>query len=112
MKVEFTNRGFAVVEFTDRHGETCTIQKSSLASEDAIWIGADRLVVKGFVPYGKPDPWTTLSADDIADEFGFTDVVGNQRMHLTQEQVAEILPILQRFAETGDIYEQEATDEQ
>lgn len=27
----------------------------------------------------------------------------NARMHLTQEQVKELLPILQKFAETGEL---------
>ncbi len=34
-----TERGFDVWEFTDRSGKKCSIQKSSLADEDCIWLG-------------------------------------------------------------------------
>lgn len=36
------DRGFLRGEFTDRYGEKCSIQKSSLASEDCIWLGCNR----------------------------------------------------------------------
>jgi hypothetical protein len=39
MKKSVTNRGFALVEFTDRNGQACTLQKSSLADEDCVWLG-------------------------------------------------------------------------
>ncbi len=39
-----TQRGFALVEFTDRNGEACTLQASSIATEDIVWLGAkDRM---------------------------------------------------------------------
>lgn len=66
-----TNRGFAIADFRDSCDAPCTIQKSSLASEDCIWLGVH-----------KP---------------------GSDRMHLTQEQVADLLPLLQRFVETGEL---------
>lgn len=72
-----TQRGFARAEFTDRYGNACSIQKSSLATEDAIWLGCDE---------GRH--------------------VGGQclaRMHLTQEMVAALLPLLHRFVETGEL---------
>jgi hypothetical protein len=34
-----TNRGFNLIEFDDLYGAKCNIQKSSLATDDAIWIG-------------------------------------------------------------------------
>ena len=67
-----TQRGFTVFSFKDRYDEPCSIQKSSLATEDAIWFGLDK---------------------------------DNQRMHLTQDQVKSLLPILQTFAETGELPE-------
>jgi hypothetical protein len=36
-----TQRGFLRAEFTDRYGEKCSIQKSSLAFEDCIWLGVN-----------------------------------------------------------------------
>lgn len=35
--IEPTERGFFRVDFDDRYGERCSIQKSSLATEDAIF---------------------------------------------------------------------------
>ena len=36
-----TQRGFAYDEFEDLYGAKCSIQKSSLATDDAIWFGID-----------------------------------------------------------------------
>lgn len=94
-----TERGFATIEFLDRYGDAYIIQKSSLATGDAIWFGIqdacpqimaldalaagiDTDETTGWVPY--PMPKTT-------------------RMHLTRELVAELMPILQRFVDTGEV---------
>lgn len=74
MKKTKTLRGFDRIDFKDRYNQFCSLQKSSLASEDAIWLGVD------------------IDLDGKE----------NTRMHLTREQVKELLPHLQRFAETGD----------
>lgn len=103
MEINVTHRGFDYIEFTDRYFNKCSLQKSSLAFEDAIWFGVndakpqilastlgvvnpDTGEVSGWVPYPVPE-----------------DVSMTTRMHLTREQVAELLPILQRFVETGEI---------
>lgn len=39
IKFRRTQRGFALYEFTDLYGASCSIQKSSLATKDAIWLG-------------------------------------------------------------------------
>ena len=107
MELTTTNRGFALIEFLDRNQAPCSIQKSSLAFEDAVWIGVDdpspkilhgeatRMGVPheatcGWVPYPIPE-----------------EVMITSRMHLTREQVAELIPVLQRFVETGDLSERE-----
>lgn len=36
-----TNRGFGRGSFIDRYGEKCSIQDSSLATEECIWLGVD-----------------------------------------------------------------------
>lgn len=101
LKKEKTNRGFGLITFTDRYGSKCSIQDSSLATEPAIWFGVDdanpQIMAKdtpeggsGWVRYNIPD-----------------NVLLSTRMHLTQEQVKSILPILQRFAETGNYLELE-----
>ena len=34
-----TQRGFTIQKFKDLYGQDCSIQESSLADRDAIWIG-------------------------------------------------------------------------
>lgn len=36
-----TERGFDILEFKDRYGKECSLQKSSLATEDCIWLGVN-----------------------------------------------------------------------
>jgi len=98
-----TNRGFDIFTFTDRYGEGCSLQKSSLVSEDAIWLGID-------------DPSPKIMASEASLHGVDTDatvgwveypipkeVLVSTRMHLTREQVAELLPVLQHFADTGEL---------
>jgi len=75
LKKETTSRGFGLWEFKDKYGQECSLQDSSLASEPAIWLGVD----------------VDLKGVDV-----------NDRMHLTQEQVKALLPILDHFATTGE----------
>ena len=82
-----TQRGFAIKRFKDRYGCNCSIQKSSLATEDAIWFGIDAAF---------PSAAETVSG-----------TIPERRMHLTQEMVAELLPLLQHFVETGELDEQD-----
>ena len=91
LKLTFTERGFGIFEFTDRYGSGCSIQKSSLATEDAIWFGVD---------YANPQ---IMGANGWENYPIPEDVLLSTRMHLTQEQVKKLLPILQTFAETGDL---------
>ena len=103
MKKSKTSRGFSFVEFTDLYGVKCSIQKSSLATNDAIWFGVDNAAPKimasqaksfgvdtketiGWVPYPIPD-----------------EVLMTTRMHLNRKQVAKLLLILQKFVDTGEI---------
>lgn len=65
-RMQITRMGFC--KFLDRDGETCSLQKSSLATDVCIWLGC-----------------------------------APNRMHLTQQMVADMLPLLQRFVETGEL---------
>lgn len=103
MKIKKNKRGFPYAEFTDKYGNTCSIQKSSIATEDCIWLGVDDAKpmimaslangygiktkeTTGWVPYPIPEV-VSLST----------------RMHLTQKQVRKLLPLLQNFVDTGEI---------
>jgi len=80
--IHITKRGFVNVKFSDSDNSQCSVQDSSLADADAIWLGVD------------------IDSD------------GKQctRMHLTKETVARLLPLLQRFVETGSIDGSEPSD--
>lgn len=97
MKKRVTERGFAIQEFTDFYGVKCSLQKSSLATEDAIWLGvtdANPQILashtpeggRGWVPYHIP-----------------ADVHLSTRMHLTRAQAKEVIDALQVFVDTGEL---------
>ncbi len=92
MEIAKTQRGFALIEFKDFYDVECSLQKSSLATEDAIWFGCNdanpRQCVQGVGWQAIPMP---------------SSYVADTRMHLTREQVAELLPYLTRFVETGEL---------
>jgi hypothetical protein len=77
LKFSPTKRGFDRYKFTDRAGSTCSLQKSSVATEDCIWLGVDEVF-----DHSNARP---------------------ARMHLSQEQVAALLPDLEHFARTGEL---------
>lgn len=94
---EKTNRGFSIIRFNDRYGIPCNIQKSSLATQDCIWLGVEdgnpQIMAKdvmengiGWVKYPIPDK-----------------VMLTTRMHLNQEQAKWLVEILNKFIETGNI---------
>ena len=98
-----THRGFAYSEFIDRYGVKCSIQKSSLATDDAIWLGVDdaspKILASKAVELGiKTDETTGWVSYPIPK-----DVMLTTRMHLTQEMVRDLLPALQRFVDTGEL---------
>lgn len=76
IELRLTQRGYMRGEFSDRYGARCSIQESSLATEDCIWLGCD-------------------SNDGSA-------MLGS-RMHLTQEMAAQLIPLLQYFVEHGGL---------
>lgn len=90
-KLKKTERGFEYAEFTDYNGVSCSIQKSSLATEDAIWLGCNEADPQHLTSSG----WEKLRFPK--------DTVFITRMHLTREQVAILLPLLQNFVDTGEL---------
>lgn len=79
MKVTKTERGFYRADFIDRYGADCSIQESSLAGEDCIWLGMNS---------------------------GTHHHVTNEclaRMHLTQKMAKQLIPLLQKFVDTGGL---------
>lgn len=99
MKKGKTNRGFIVIKFKDANGIECSIQKSSSALSDKIWLGANKI---GLQEFRTGEGWKDRNEfdDDHSIEHHF---IANNRMHLTRKQVKKLLPILQKFVETGEI---------
>ena len=94
-----TERGFSRMEFKDRNGVDCSLQQSSLAFEDCIWFGCNDIGLKRFTPGGvgwEDVPLANEGPHGVAH-------IANTRMHLNRDQVAALLPHLQRFVETGDL---------
>lgn len=94
MKIEMkrTERGFVRGEFKDRYDVPCSIQASSLAEESCIWLGSDDERPIQLVP---GQGWQPVPMPD--------DYLVHTRMHLNQEQVRALLPLLIEFAETGEL---------
>lgn len=92
--LKHTHRGFRYYEFEDRNGHKCSLQKSSIATEECIWLGLDSADPTRLV-YG--EGWVDAS-DQIPEG-----VELNTRMHLTQEQAGILAKQLSVFAETGEL---------
>lgn len=102
-KKEFTCRGFSYISFEDMYGEKCSLQKSSLAFEDAIWLGIEDVKPKVMVSDANKLGISTSKLNGWLDYQLPPEVHISSRMHLTREQVAELLPLLQKFVDTGEL---------
>lgn len=99
-EITTTGRGFRIIRFPEKNGNICTMQKSSAAMVDAIWLGSETIGIKKFTP-GETD-WQDLTEFDEPANDGVS-YIANNRMELTRDQVERLLPYLQRFVETGEI---------
>lgn len=80
-----TARGFAYYEGVDSKGEKISLQKSSLAGSDYVWLGVDNVrKVKDTSVYPPTEVEIT-------------------RMHLSQEQALELSAYLQYFGTEGEL---------
>ena len=93
MKKRKTKRGFEIIEFIDKYDTKCSLQKSSLALEEAIWLGVDDADFTIF-----DETMGKYITKKLPKNFSV-----NTRMHLTQKQVKDLLPHLIKFAETGEL---------
>ena len=95
-----TERGFDIAKFADLYSEQCSLQRSSLAREDAVWLGIN-----------EPQP-RMLARDAIgapADATGWVNIPVHKgvlipgRMHLNREMARMLGEALLAFAETGEL---------
>ena len=96
MRAKKTDRGFIYYDFKDRNGIECSIQKSSIVTEDCIWLGADDIGLKHFKAF---EGWKDVELVNKIEEH----YIANNRMHLNRKQVKKLIPILQKFVLTGEI---------
>lgn len=98
-----TSRGFRIAEFEDTYGNKCSLQESSSAMEAKIWLGVNeanpQIMVSEAKKHGlEPEGDCGWMKYPVPKE-----VLMNTRMHLNQKQVRELLPYLQKFADTGEL---------
>lgn len=84
-----TERGFALNTLTDGYGNEFSVQKSSSATDDFVWVGVTRPRVE------VGPPWRPFEMPPNASIWS--------RAHLTREQAREVGEALLRFAETGKL---------
>ena len=98
-----TYRDFERIEFNDLYDKKCSLQQSSLSTDDAIWLGINdpepKIMAKDAAPLGiitsQSYGWISYP---LPKEVSLT-----TRMHLTREQAAQLIPLLQRFVDTGEL---------
>ena len=86
--VKKTARGFQIIDFEDRYRVPCSLQQSSIFSDEnannpgatAVWLGVDRRTEQ-------PDP------------------ANPTRMHLDRNQVQSLIAVLEMWLQTGEFAE-------
>jgi len=98
-----TERGFDMITFSDMYGHECYIQKSSLATAHAIWLGVSspepRIMAKDARRLGVDTEETVGWIDYPVPE----EVLITTQMHIDQDQAKELIKVLEKFVETGYI---------
>jgi hypothetical protein len=101
--IEFTQRGWPLGKFTDRYGAGCSIQDSSLATEDCIWLGVDDADPKVMASKAA---WVGVQTNETTGWVPYpvpAEVSLNTRMHLTRGMAVSLIEVLKRFVENGTI---------
>lgn len=96
-----TGRGFPLVAFNDDYDNPCHLQLSSIATRACVWLSLDKVEPKIMHREVSDDPtavgWVRYPIPD--------NVLNSGAMHLNQQNVKDLLPYLIRFAETGELFE-------
>jgi len=112
VKYRKTQRGFELVEFSDTHGDKCSIQESSACTVEGddngqgfLWIGIDDPQPKILatvaqrlglpIPPGEVSGWVPYPIHD--------DVLISTRMHLNEPQVRALVEKLTAWLESGSL---------
>lgn len=99
LKLVRTQRGFEVISFVDAYGKLCSLQQSSAID------GTE----EGLANPGSSFVW--LGVDVLATAAAEIDVtVGRSRMHLSRDQVSQLIEALQKWYDTGSFEQAAAND--
>lgn len=103
MKIKADPRGFPFTEFNDFYGGKCQLKISSIADIECVWLGLTEIkpmiLANDAIKYGV----LTTEGKGWVDYEMPKEVMMNGRMHLTRDQVAELIPHLQKFVDEGII---------
>ena len=106
-KLEFesieTQRGFSLIKFKDHYGLPCSVQRSSHPIDETIWIGIEDATPQILATHAAANGIETDQTEGWIDYHIPEDVLLSTRMHLTREQVSQLLPILENFANSGAV---------
>jgi hypothetical protein len=96
-KVEYTERGFARIDFEDRNGEKCSLQQSSAGSESCIWLGVTKPRAQFLHGDAKKVGVETTAFCGWVDYPIPPEVSLFSRMHLNEAQVKALIGHLQTW---------------
>lgn len=100
-RVKKTNRGFEIMEFTDLYQCPCSLQQSSLANGQCLWLGTSDAQPKVMaVKAGSVGVQTTETTGWVSYPIP-EDVLLSTRMHLNRRMVKALVHRLNRWLETG-----------
>lgn len=107
MKKTKSSRGFDLIEFVDDYGEECSLQKSSSAEVDRIWLGISNAKCKVLA---SRHPDLAAKRTDVSPRERHNGWVEYPlphgcsiptRMHIGREQAKELAKALKYFAKHG-----------
>ena len=102
-KVQHTHRGFRFYEFKDHNEYACSIQKSSIATDDCIWLGLESASPQALHGDAKKLGVKTNATSGWVDIQIPDEVSLNTRMHLNRDQAKHLGKMLLRFSEVGEL---------
>lgn len=89
-------RGFKVIEFKDIYENELSIQESPNDKNSLLLnINDNNPSIMKSDPIDNTEEWIDYSIPE--------DTYVNIRIHLSKEQIKELIPILQRFVDTGEL---------
>lgn len=101
MRKSKTNRGFKLFKFTDTHNSECSIQESSVFGH--IWLGISDLAPQVMAIHAKRLGIHTTETTGFIPYHIPEEVVMRTRVHIDKKLAKKLIPILQKFIDTGGL---------